>query len=234
MSRDQGWNSRTVADGETVRVFIVSEHGPERQALHELLEDEGLDVLGSTSSVSEALARIRELLPDVVLLDTRIQDDVWISVCRSIWGQNPSVRCLSLGSLQNESELRGAVLAGVKGHAVRMVRGGDLLRRIRAVAAGEDLVDAESRAAVQREFAPGPRASALDSMERHILFQCANGLSNGEIALEMGLDETGVQRALRGALATLGYVAGRSRGAGRAGPRGTASVRRPAWSAQEE
>ncbi|WP_197061947.1 response regulator [Sinomonas humi] len=196
------------SDAAPVGVFVVSGHALERRALQETLEDEGLRVLGATGSVAEALARVPVLLPDVAILDTRIHEDVWIAVCRRIWDESPSVRCLTLGSLGSPAEVRGSVLAGAWGHAVRAVRGSDLLRRVRVVAAGKDLVDPAVRAAVLAEFGqPAPGPSLLAPAARRILFLCAEGLSDRQIRGEMGLGEVEFEALLRSALGKLGYAA---------------------------
>jgi two-component system response regulator DevR len=173
-----------------------------------MLEDEGLSVVGATGSVPEALAAIPALMPDVAIVDTLLREDVWICVCRRIWDESPMVRCLTLGSLGTPAELRGAVLGGARGHALRMVRGGDLLRRVQAVAAGEDLADPGIREAVRAELGPwAPGPPLLDAPEREVLLLCAKGLSDTEIALEMGLEQHRFQMLLRSALGKYGYAA---------------------------
>ena len=189
------------------RVFLVCGHRMERQALREMLAGEGLEVAGATGSAAEALSAVPVLLPQLALVDTALRDASWIRVCRRIWDASPSVPCLTLGSLGTREELRGSILAGARGHAVRMVRGGELVRRIRAVAAGEDLFSAGDREAVLSELRLSQPSPALTSTERRILLDCARGCSDTEMTRRMGLARPAFEAALQRALAKLGYPA---------------------------
>lgn len=77
-----------------VSVFLVDDHEVVRRGLIDLLDsDPELDVIGEAGSVSEALARIPALRPDVAVLDVRLPDGNGIELCRELLSQLPDLRC---------------------------------------------------------------------------------------------------------------------------------------------
>ncbi|AOT04317.1 response regulator [Arthrobacter sp. U41] len=200
-------------DGETrperLRVFILDDHELVRQGLREVLEDEGMEVVGETGSAAEAVRRIPALRPDVAVLDGRLADGTGIAVCRDVRSVDPSLRCLILTSYNDEQALRGAVLAGASGYVLKEIASSDLVSGVRRVAAGESLYAPDVEARAREGLATAPpedmRLTGLTSQERRVLLLIAEGLTNREIARKMFLAEKTVKNYVSSLLAKLGF-----------------------------
>jgi two-component system response regulator DevR len=194
---------------ERLRVFILDDHELVRQGLREVLEDEGIEVVGETGSAAEAVRRIPALRPDVAVLDGRLADGTGIAVCRDVRSVDPSLRCLILTSYNDEQALRGAVLAGASGYVLKEIASGDLVSGIRRVAAGESLyapgVEARAREGLATPPPEDTRLTGLTSQERRVLLLIAEGLTNREIARKMFLAEKTVKNYVSSLLAKLGF-----------------------------
>ncbi|MHB1726676.1 MAG: response regulator, partial [Acidimicrobiales bacterium] len=120
-----------------VRVFLVDDHEVVRRGLRELLEGAGdLSVVGEAGTASEAQARIPGTHPDVAVLDLRLPDGTGVDLCREIRSRNPEIACLVLTAYDDDEALASAVMAGASGYVLKQLRGPELVRSIRRVAAG--------------------------------------------------------------------------------------------------
>jgi DNA-binding NarL/FixJ family response regulator len=90
----------------------------------DLLEEEAdLTVVGQASTVSEALARIPALRPDVVVLDVRLPDGNGVELCRELKSSLPELNCLMLTSYTDEQAMLEAILAGAGGYVIKDIKG---------------------------------------------------------------------------------------------------------------
>ena len=137
---------------KSVRVMIVDDHEVVRDGLRAVLGREpDMSVVGEAATASSAVQRARELKPDVVVMDVRLGDSNGIEATREIRSQRPSTRVLILTSFADDEALYSSVLAGAAGYVLKQVRVEGLLRAIRAVAAGENLIgDSETSAMMSR------------------------------------------------------------------------------------
>ncbi|MFI5615115.1 response regulator transcription factor, partial [Amycolatopsis sp. NPDC051903] len=102
-----------------LRVFLVDDHEVVRRGVAELLEDEDLTVVGQAGSVSQALARIPALRPDVAVLDVRLPDGNGVELARELLSKLPELKCLMLTSYTDEQAMLDAVLAGASGYVIK-------------------------------------------------------------------------------------------------------------------
>src|SRR6266536_1870628 len=105
-----------------------------------------------SSAAASALARIPALKPDVAVLDVRLPDGDGVSVCREIRSTMPGVACLMLTSFGDDEALFDAIMAGASGYVLKQIRGTDLVGAVRAVAAGQSLLDPEAASRVMRRM----------------------------------------------------------------------------------
>lgn len=192
-----------------IRVFLLDDHEIVRRGLRELLElEDDIEVVGESGSAEEAARRVPALRPHVALFDARLPDGSGVEVCRQVRSVDADIRVIILTSFDDEKALTAAVLAGASGYLLKDIRGADLVSDIRAVAAGEVLLDPEAVAAVQStvaESAPSdPRLRSLTPQERRILVLVAAGLTNRQIGAELFLAEKTVKNYLTAILAKLG------------------------------
>ncbi|KMO71828.1 LuxR family two component transcriptional regulator [Mycobacterium sp. BK558] len=192
-----------------VKVFLVDDHEVVRRGLVDLLSaDPELDVIGEAGSVSEALARIPALQPDVAVLDVRLPDGNGIELCRDLLSRLPDLRCLMLTSFTSDEAMLDAILAGASGYVVKDIKGMELARAIKDVGSGRSLLDNRAAAALMAKLRgdgqPSDPLSELTEQERVLLDLLGEGLTNKQIAARMFLAEKTVKNYVSRLLAKLG------------------------------
>ena len=124
-----------------IRVFLLDDHELVRRGIADVLEADGIVVVGEAATAAEALRRIPAANPDVAILDARLPDGSGIDVCREIRSSMPSVRCLILTSYDDADAVFAAVMGGASGYLLKQIRGTSLVDAVRQVAAGRSLLD---------------------------------------------------------------------------------------------
>jgi DNA-binding NarL/FixJ family response regulator len=190
-------------------VFLVDDHEVVRRGVAEMLDDEDdLTVIGQASSVSEALARIPALRPDVAVLDMRLPDGNGVELCRDLRSKLPELQCLMLTSYTDDQAMMDAILAGAAGYVIKDIKGVDLVSAVRTVGSGRSLLDSRAATALMRRIRagvakPGP-LDALTDQEKTLLELIGEGLTNRQIAERMFLAEKTVKNYVSRMLAKLG------------------------------
>ena len=111
----------------SIRVFIIDEHSLARQMLaRRLASSPNIEVIGSTGDSQEGLRQIKELAPDVVLLDTKMRNANGMDVCRRACAANGKTKVAVLTSYTDPEELRMAYQLGISGYLLKEV-GTDML-----------------------------------------------------------------------------------------------------------
>ena len=192
-----------------IRVFLLDDHEVVRRGIAAALgAEDDLTVVGEAGSAAEAIAGIRELEPDVAVLDVRLGDGEHngIDVCRQITAEFPDVRVLFLTSFDSDRALVDAGLAGASGFVLKQIRSTELVDAIRGVASGRRyLDDAEVRLASRRlRDSEEGRLDDLTTQERRIFDLIGEGNTNRQIAQEMYLAEKTVKNYVSNLLAKLG------------------------------
>ena len=192
-----------------IRVFLLDDHEIARRGIRELLEAEGdIEVVGEAATADEATRRIPALRPDVAILDARLPDGSGIDVCRAVRSQDPTIRALILTSYDDDEALFAAIMAGSAGYVLKQVRGNDLVNTVRHVAAGQSTLDPGVTETVLERLRSGPPSdpavARLTGQERRILTLIGEGLTNRQIAQQLGLAEKTVKNYVSSLLAKLG------------------------------
>jgi DNA-binding NarL/FixJ family response regulator len=192
-----------------IGVFLLDDHEIVRRGVRELLEAEpDIVVVGEAGTAASALARIPALHPDVAILDVRLPDGNGVSVCRDIRSTMPEVACLMLTSFGDDEALFDAIMAGAAGYVLKQIRGTDLVGAVRAVAAGQSLLDPEAASRVMRRMRDqatrSDPLSGLTGQERRILELIGEGLTNRQIGVRMFLAEKTIKNYVSALFAKLG------------------------------
>jgi DNA-binding NarL/FixJ family response regulator len=204
-------SSETAAgDGDArITVFLLDDHEVVRRGLRDLLATEpGIDVIGEAGTAASALARMTALRPDVAVLDVRLPDGDGVSTCREIRSRLPGTACLMLTSYGDEQALLGAIMAGAAGYVMKQASGAELVSAVRAVAAGESILDPHATRQLmerlrERKGGADP-LSALSAQEKRILELIGGGLTNRQIAERMFLAEKTIKNYVSSLLSKLG------------------------------
>src|SRR3989449_7054750 len=123
-----------------VRVLIVDDHDLFRSGLRNLLEDEGVQVVGEASAGQEALNIVREVAPDVVVMDLNMPGMGGVEATRHISSIAPLTRVVMLTISDQDNDVIDAILAGACGYLLKDSSIQELIAGIRAAARGESLI----------------------------------------------------------------------------------------------
>src|ERR687891_1341458 len=190
MSTPVSFDQRALED---VRVLIVDDHDLFRSGLRNLLEEEGVQVIGEAAAGQEALKIVRELAPDVVVMDLNMPGMGGVEATRHISTIAPLTRVLMLTISDQDNDVIDAILAGACGYLLKDASIQDLIAGIRAAAMNESLISPQIaskvlqrlRAQSSSEDAAATIRAELSDREIEVLKLIANGKDNAQIAREL-------------------------------------------------
>ncbi len=186
-----------------VRLALVDDSELVRLGLRTLLDlhREHITVVGEAANVAEALALVQATRPDVVLLDMRLPDGTGVEACRRMRALIPGTRVLFLTSVVDDDLVADSIRAGASGYLLKEINGRELVRAIRAVAAGGEAIDAAVTARLMRlvrgdgTAMPGT-GEPVSAQDRRLLALLAEGKTNKEIGAALGLAEKTIKNYL--------------------------------------
>jgi DNA-binding NarL/FixJ family response regulator len=202
------------ADGhevESLRVVIVDDHDLFRTGLRNLLEEQGVLIVGEAAGGAEAVKIVRELAPDVVVMDLNMPGMGGVDATRHITAIAPLTRVVMLTISEEDSDVMDAILAGACGYLLKDSSIQDLMTGIRAASLGESLISPNIAAKVlqriratstQPEIANTIRAE-LSDREIEVLKLIANGKDNAVIAAELHISPKTVKNHISNILMKL-------------------------------
>ena len=183
-----------------IRVLIAEDQSMVRGALRALLElEEDMTVVAEVGRGDEVLAAAREHTPDVALLDIEMPGRDGIEAARELAAELPGVRPVVLTTFGRPGFLRRAMEVGAAGFLVKDAPVAELARAIRAVVAGERVIDRELAAAA---LAIG--ATPLSAREADVLREAADGATVADISRRLFLSEGTVRNYLSSAIGKTG------------------------------
>jgi len=195
------------------RVMVVDDHEVVRSGLKAILEPEkDLEVVGEAASAREAIQKVPRLDPHVVLMDVRMGEMSGIEACRLIKSAHPQVNILMLTSFSEEEAVTAAIMAGASAYLLKNVGRSDLIKAIRAVAAGQNLLDPSVTKRVMEKLAQlaakeQERAvEGISEREKEVLTLVARGLTNKEIGKNLIITENTARNHVSRILDKLGLT----------------------------
>ncbi len=198
---------------QPITVLIADDHGVVREGLRAMLEREGMQVVGEAATGQETIAKTRELSPDVVLLDIRMPDGDGLRALEAIKANQPHVSVIMLTTYANPGYLARAVAWGAAGYLTKETDPDQIVRAIRAVVAGDELLDRELLQAALRNVATETAVESepdelpvepLTEQELTVLRLIVAGLSNDEIGESLSISVNTVKTHVRHIFQKLG------------------------------
>ncbi|MCI9889751.1 response regulator transcription factor [Micrococcales bacterium 31B] len=180
--------------------MIVDDHEIVRHGLADLVDrTDELQVCAEAGSVAEAVRRSRAVQPDIALVDLRLPDGTGIDVIKALREHCPETRCVVLTSFDDPDARTASRDAGAIGFMLKSVSGREIVDGLLKIVAGEELVDVVPSTST----APSP-AAKLTNSELRIVELVGQGLSNREVAEQLGLAEKTIKNHLTSILAKMG------------------------------
>ncbi|NUK67560.1 response regulator transcription factor [Streptomyces lunaelactis] len=195
-----------------IRVVIADDERMVRTALRVILDAEpDLEVIGEASTGAEAVSVVRELRPDVVLMDVRMPEIDGIRATEQILGTLAEPpRIVVVTTFENDSYVYDALRAGAAGFLLKRAAAEELVQAVRLVARSDSLLFPSALRPLAAEYgsrqpaAPPPWAARLTEREADVLRLMATGLTNAEIAGRMGVGPATTKTHVAAVLAKTG------------------------------
>jgi DNA-binding NarL/FixJ family response regulator len=176
----------------TIRILIADDHALVREGLRAVLGSEpDMEVVGEAATGKEVLERAAELRPDVILMDIQMPGINGIEASRRILDASPKVGVVVLTMFEDDESVFSAMRAGARGYVLKGAHPSEILKVLRAVAAGEAYFGPEIAQRLVDFFStPKPPSPAvafpeLTAREREILDLIARGHNNAAIAARL-------------------------------------------------
>jgi DNA-binding NarL/FixJ family response regulator len=202
-------NERPTLD--EIRVLLVDDHDLFRTGLRTLLEEQRVQIVGEAAAGAEAVRLVRELAPDVVVMDLNMPGITGVEATRQITAIAPLTRVLVLTISDQDADVMDAILAGACGYLLKDASIQELMRGIEAAGSGESIVSPTIAAKVlqrvrasssQPEIEKTIRAE-LSEREIEVLKLIANGKDNAMIAAELHISPKTVKNHISNILTKL-------------------------------
>lgn len=174
-----------------IRVLVADDHEVVRSGLISLLSATDIEVVGQAGSGNEAIGLVKELQPDVVLLDIRMPETDGLEALERLQEESPNSRVIVLSTYDNPTYIARAITLGAADYLLKGTGRDDLVAAIRAAAEG----DTSRRSAALRRVASSLRTTGvpvdddvtLTMRENQVLRHLALGLSNKEIGKSLSI-----------------------------------------------
>ena len=176
-----------------LRIFLADDHAVVRAGLKSLINAErDMEVVGEATNGKEAVDKIGAAPPEVAVLDVAMPGLTGPQVTEKLRQTCPKVRVLALTVHEDRSYLHQLLQAGAAGYVLKRAAGDELIRAIRAVAAGETYIDSRvARNLVSAFVDPKTRRAAacadLSERELEVIRLIAQGFTNKEVAGQLGV-----------------------------------------------
>jgi two-component system, NarL family, response regulator LiaR len=188
-----------------IRVVVADDHKVVRAGIRELLSDEpDIAVVGEARDGHEAVELALAERPDVVVMDINMPALSGVEATRQIRAAAPAVRVLVLTAYQDDPYIYGLLDAGASGYILKTAEGQEIVRAVRATAAGQAAIDpAVAPRLIARLTQPSATTDALTERELAVLRLAARGQTNKQIGAALQISDRTVQNHLANIYAKL-------------------------------
>ena len=184
-----------------LRILLADDHAVVRIGLASLLESErDMTVVGQAKNGEEAVLIARRERPDIVVMDLMMPKMDGAEATAALARERPSAKVIILTSYGAADGVAHALDAGAAGAIMKTADDAELVTAIRKVAAGQRVISPEIRQLLDEQ----PPVPELTPRQKEILASITRGLTNRDIALELGIRHDGVDRHVNAILSKIG------------------------------
>lgn len=191
----------------TIRLVIADDHEVVRRGIQSTLAGEAIEIVGEAIDGVEAVERVNELKPDVLLLDVRMPNKDGLSVLEDLQSSDVELKIVMLSSHDNPTYVARSVALGACDYLLKSVSREDLISSIQRAAAGEEPLASSLikrvRSVMARRRDRGDDSIPLTNREMQVLRHVALGLSNREIGSALGISVETVKEHVQNILRKL-------------------------------
>ena len=186
------------ATAPPINAVIVDDHEVVRVGLAALLDSQpDIHVQGVAATGEPGLELIKEVRPDVALVDCSLPTMAGIELCRVVARVLPGTVVIALSADSHDEVALRAVEAGARGYVSKDIAADELVRAVRAVAQGGAMLDPQVPGLVLSAKVPTPQSRpALSPREVDVLRRAARGATNKDIARELGITQNAAKDIL--------------------------------------
>ena len=193
--------TETAGSETPIRVLIVDDHMIVRQGLQLIFETEGnVEVVGEAENGRIGAALAAELEPDIILMDLQMPEMDGLSAVKAILAEKPESKIIILTTFNEDELMYKCLQAGAKGFLLKDTGRAALMHTIEAAMRGETLLNQEvmQKLLAFSQAKPASAAShdVLSERELEVLLAAAEGSTNQQIALQLGISERTVRAHL--------------------------------------
>jgi DNA-binding NarL/FixJ family response regulator len=195
--------------GRPIRIVVVEDHTVVREGTAELLQrDPDLTVVGQAASGEEAVALLCDLRPEVALVDVELPGMNGIALARVVAERVPEVHVLILSAYDDYAYVIEALETGVAGYLLKTASAREVCNAVRTAADGALVLDEAISRRLTRRWRAGtdPTPAALTPRETDVLRLIGRGMSNKQIASQLGLGLRTVESHVSSVLGKLGLT----------------------------
>jgi DNA-binding NarL/FixJ family response regulator len=183
---------------EAIKILIADDHPVVREGLNAMLSREAdFKVVGEAKDGIEAVNKVKELTPDVVLMDLRMPEMDGVEAMRQIRLTSPEVKFIILTTYSDDDYIFSGIEAGARAYLLKDAPREELFKAIRAVYRGESLIQPVVASKLLDRFSElsrrTPSGEELSERELEVLCLMAKGSANKEISAELNIAQSTVK-----------------------------------------
>ena len=186
---------------DKISILIADDHLIVRTGLAALLGTEkDMEVVGQAKNGIEAVREAMRLKPDIVIMDLMMPKMDGVAATAEIAAKSPETRVILLTTFGTSDGIAHALATGAKGAILKNADNAELARAIRKVARGGEFISSD----IQQQLAADPPIPQLTPRQREILASMVRGLTDRDIANQLGIRQDGVNDHVRAILQKIG------------------------------
>ena len=186
-----------------IKTLLIDDHAVMRMGLASLLETtKEVEVVGDAGKGAEGVRKALATRPDVVIMDLMMPGMDGVETTRALLEKWPEANVLILTTFETSDGISHALDAGAKGAILKSAELDELMNALRAVAAGKPYLSSEIRQIMKKD----PPVPELSQRQCEIIESITRGLSNNEIAEQLGIDRSTVKNHLSILFSKLGVA----------------------------